>query len=68
MIKPVYLGLSLVEIGKTLMYKFWDDYIKPNYQQNAKTCYMDIDCFIIHIETEDFYENIEDHVEKRFDT
>ena len=33
--KPVYLGLSILEISKTLMYEFWYDYIEPKYQQNA---------------------------------
>ena len=64
--KPVYLGLSILEISKT-KYEFWYDYIKPKYQQNAKLCYMDTDSFIIHIETEDVYEDIADDVEKRFD-
>ena len=41
--KPVYLGLSILEISKTLMYEFWYDYIKPIYQQNAKICSMDTD-------------------------
>ena len=40
--KPVYLGLSILEISKTLMYEFWYDYIKPKYQNNAKLCYMKI--------------------------
>ena len=31
--KPAYLGLSILEISKTLMYEFWYDYIKPKYQQ-----------------------------------
>ena len=44
--KPVYLGLSILEISKTLMYEFWYDYIKPKYQNNAKLCYMDTDSFI----------------------
>ena len=61
--KPVYLGLSILEISKTLMYQFWYDYIKPKYQDNAKLCYMDTDSFIINMKTEDFYD-----VEKRFDT
>ena len=64
----VYLGLSILEISKTLMYGFWYDYIKPKYKGNAKLCYMDTDSFIIHIKTEGFYEDIENHVEKRFDT
>ena len=36
--KAVYLGLSVLEISKTLLYEFWYDYIKPKYQQNAKLC------------------------------
>ena len=66
--KPIYLGLSILEISKTLMYESWYDYIKPKYQDNAKFCYMDTDSFIINIKTEDFYEDIANDVEKRFDT
>ena len=65
--KPVYLDLSILEISKTLMYEFWYDYIKSKYQDNAKLYYMDTDSFIINTKTEDFYEDITDDVEKRFD-
>ena len=65
--KPVYLGLSILEISKALIYEFWYDYIKPEYQDNAKLCYMDTDSFIINIKTEDFYEDIAYDVKKRFD-
>ena len=50
------------------MYKFWYDYIKPKYQVKVKLCYMDIDRFIIHIKTEDFYKEIANDIEKWFDT
>ena len=66
--KPVYLGLSILEIGKTLMYEFWYDYMKPKYADNVKLYYMDTDSFVMHIKTEDFYKDIADDVEKRFDT
>ena len=66
--KPVYLGLSVLEISKTLIYEFWYGYIKPKYQDNAKLCYMDTDSVVINIKTEDIHENIADHVKKRFDT
>ena len=66
--KPVYLGLSILEISKTLMYEFWYDYIKPKHQNNAKLCHMDTSSFIIDIKTEYFYEDIANDVEKRFDT
>ena len=62
--KPGHLGLSILEISKTLMYEFWYDYIKSKYQYNAKLCYMDTDSFIIHTKTKDVYENIENDVEK----
>ena len=51
--KPIYLGMSILDISKTLMYEFWYDYIKPKYQDRAKLCYMDIDSFVIHIKAED---------------
>ena len=45
--------MSILDISKTLMYKFWYDYIKPKYEDRAKLCYTDSDSFIIHIITED---------------
>ena len=50
------------------MYEIWHDYMKPKYGDNVKLCYMDTDSFKIHIKTEDFYKDIADDVEKRFDT
>ena len=52
--KPVYLGLSILEISKTIMYEFRHDYIKLTYQTNAKICYTDTSSFNIHIKAEDF--------------
>ena len=60
--KPVYLGLPILETSKTLMYKFWYDYIKPKYDKKAKLCYMDTDSFIIHIKTKNFYKDIANDV------
>ena len=65
--KSGYLGLSILEISKTLMHEFWYDYIKPKYQNNAKLCQIDTDSFIVYIKTENVYEDIADDVEKRFD-
>ena len=49
--KPVYLGMSILDISKTLMYEFWYDCIKPKYEDRAKLCYIDTESFIIHIIT-----------------
>ena len=66
--KPIYLGLSILEISKLLMYEFWYDYMKPKCGDNVKLCYMDTDSFIMNIKTDDFYKDIANYVEKRFDT
>ena len=66
--KPIYLGLATLDISKTLMYGFWYDYLKPKYDNNIGLCYMDTDSFIFHVETEDFYKDISNDVDDRFDT
>ena len=66
--KPIYLGLSLLEISKTLMYEFWYDYMKPKYNNDVKLCYMDTDSFIMNIKTNAFYKDISNDIENRFDT
>ena len=65
--KPIYLGLSILDISKILMYEFWYDYVKPKYNDNVKLCYMDNDIFVINIKTNDFYKDIANDVDKRFD-
>ena len=66
--KPTYLGLSILDISKILMYEFWYDYMKPKYNDNVKLCYMDTDSFVMNIKTKDFYKDISSDIDKRFDT
>ena len=47
--KPVYLGLSILELSRILMFEFWYDYVKPKYGRKAKLCYMDTGSFIVYI-------------------
>ena len=66
--KPIYLGLSILDIRKILRYEFWYDYMKPKYNDKIKLCYMDTDSFIMSIKTNDFYKDITNDADKRFDT
>ena len=66
--KPIYLGLSVLEISKTMMYEFWYDYVKKKYGDMVKLCYMGTDSLIMNIKTKDFYKDIAQDVEERFDT
>ena len=66
--KPIYLGLSILDISKTNMYEFWYGYIKPKYRDRAKLCYTDTGSFVTYIKTEDFYKDIASDVERWFDT
>ena len=66
--KPTYLGLKILDIIKTLMYEFWYRYLKPKYDNNIGLCYMDTDSFIFYVETEDFYKDISNDVDNKFDT
>ena len=60
--------MCILDISKTLMYEFRYDYIKPKYGDRAKLCYTYRDSFVIHIITEDFFEDITGDVERWFDT
>ena len=50
------------------MYEFWCDYMKPKYGNKVRLCYMDTESFIMNIRTNDFYKDIANDVDKRFDT
>ena len=66
--KPVYLGLTVLDLSKTVMYEFWYDYLKPKHGENSKLCYTDTDSFIVYVKTNNIYKDIAEDVEKRFDT
>ena len=52
--KPIYLVQAILDISKTLMYEFWNGYLKPKYGDNVRLCYKDTDSFAIHVKTEHF--------------
>ena len=74
--KPVYLGQAILDLSKAKMYEVHYDYMIPKYARSPrealgnklKLCYMDTDSLIYSIKTKDFYKDIANDVESRFDT
>ena len=67
--KPVYLGQAILDLIKTIMYEFHYDYMKRKYDEKSlKLLYMYTDSLVYDIKTEDFYKDIAEDVETRFDT
>ena len=66
--KPVHIGMTVLDISKTLMYDFHYGYIKPKYGEKVKLLFTDTDSLMYEIETEDFYKDIFPDVKTMFDT
>ena len=66
--KPVYLGMGILDLSKTILYDFHYNYIKPMYGDKASLLFTDTDSLMYEIETEDFYKDISGDVKNRFDT
>ena len=64
--KPIYLGMCILDLSKTLMYDFHDNYIKRKYRDKAKLLFTDTDSLMYEIQTEDFYNDISADVKRRF--
>ena len=66
--KLVYLGLSILELSKIVMYEFWYDYVKAKFGGKTKLCYLETECFSVYIKADDISKDIAKDVEKRFNT
>ena len=64
--KPVYLGFSILELSKILMYEFWHHYAKPKYAEK-RCCYVNTDILIGYTKTDDIYKDIAKDVETGLD-
>lgn len=65
--KPMYVGFSILDISKTVMYDFFYNFLKQQYHNNVSLLYTDTDSLILEIFTENFYTDMKKHL-NRFDT
>lgn len=65
--KPIYIGFSILEISKTLIYDFFYGYLRANYGDRVRLCYTDTDSLCSVIYTQNFYDDMKKKLEY-FDT
>ncbi|XP_077278612.1 uncharacterized protein LOC143906406 [Temnothorax americanus] len=65
--KPIYVGMCILDISKTCLYKFHHEYMLPLYRDKCKVMYTDTDSLIYHVECDDVYETMKRDIDK-FDT
>ena len=66
--KPVYLGMSILDISKTLMYDFHYNFMQKKYAENCRLLMTNTDSLMHEIKTEDFCRDIKDDISEKFET
>ena len=58
--KPIFIGMSILDLSKQHMYKFHYDVMKPKYGDNIRMVYTDTDSFVFHTKTDDIYQDLKE--------
>ena len=56
-VRPIYLGMSILDLSKVHMYSFCYDVLKARYKDDVRLIYTDTDSYVIQFFTEDIYED-----------
>ncbi|KAL9954681.1 hypothetical protein ACROYT_G042247 [Oculina patagonica] len=56
--KPVYTGMTILDVSKICMYDFYYNHLKKEYGPKCELLYTDTDSLLLEIETEDIYKDI----------
>ena len=59
--RPVYVGMSILDLSKTLMYDFYYGQLKVQYGDRCQLLYTDTDSLLLEIQTEDVYRDMFAH-------
>ena len=65
--KPIYAGMTTLDLSKLLMFNFHYGYVKKKWDK-VSVVYTDTDSLVLEIETEDFFADIAADVPEWFDT
>ena len=61
--RPVYTGMCVLELSKTLMYDFYYIHLEPKYGSNCQLPYTDTDSLLLEINTEDVYKDMGENLD-----
>ncbi|KAB0792615.1 hypothetical protein PPYR_11269 [Photinus pyralis] len=65
--KPIYVGFTILDVSKIVMYRFFYDILRAHYGKNVSLLYTDTDSFILEVKTHDLYEHMRNNLNE-YDT